>query len=878
MRKFPRVVEFLLRLRYGKSSEHVLGDVMEEYTMGGQSKRWVWRQLFSTYGADRGSHPTVGRRNRLPHTENTGLRNRLPHGIWNDVRYAARTMARNPGFAAVAVITIALGVGMNSGIFSLLNAVALRPLPVQDAGKVVSVYQSMHGKISRGVHGEESMFSVAEYETYRDTNHVFTGVAAYAPMVRVTLGGANPTLIVGTYASCNYFDVLGGRIANGRGFVAADCAGAGTGSVVVLSDELWRGTFGADPAIVGKSVILNRQVFTVAGVAAAGFHGTEAMYSAFWAPFTIQQVLEPANRRIYGNPNMSWLVMMGRLRDGVTLKQARTELAVIAARIDSGVPGRTTTLSIDTATFASMPEMRTMVTGVGAVILAAVGMVLLIVCANLANLLLARAAGRQREIAIRLSVGATRGRLMRQLMTESLLIATIGGVLGCVASYWCFAALLHVVLSHLPKGVPEFELNLGPDVRVLGYSLAMTILTGLGFGLLPALRATKLNPGGLSMDRAGGKLRGMLVGAQVAVCMILLIAAGLMLHALYAAQTIDPGFDTKNNIAVGFELRQQGYTPQQATAFYRDLRRSVAALPMVEGVALVQDFPLGDDHMGGQMKLTGSGRELGAEMNIVSGEYFGLLGIPIVRGRTFQAGETGVAIVSETTARKFWEGEDPIGKTMADENDGFFEVVGVVKDAQVSHLGRSNESYVYFPPTAKNGMRLQLLVRSKVQALKDVRAAVLKVDPNLAIDVAPLEANLEWWRTPSRIVGILAGTLGGLALLIAAMGIYGVTAFAVSRRVREIGIRMALGADAGSVKRLILRQSMRPVLIGAVVGIAGCAGVSRVLSSMLFGVSAWDLWSFAGVPVVLIAIALLASGMPARRATRVDPMVALRYE
>jgi predicted permease len=853
MPKMSRLIESLFRLRYGNSSV-VLGDVMEEYTMGGRSRTWVWRQLLSGYFPGAFS------------------------SFRNDVHYALRTMARNPGFAAIAVITIALGVGVNSGIFSLLNAVALRPLPVPDAGKIVSVYQKLHGKISRGVHGEASMFSVAEYEQYRDNNHVFTGVVAYAPMVRVTLGGASPTLIVGTYASCNYFDVLGGRIAMGRGLLASDCAGAGTGAVVVLSDELWRGTFGADPAIVGKSVILNRQVFTVAGVAAAGFHGTEVMYSAFWVPFTIQPVLEPADKRVYRNPNMSWLVMMGRLRDGVSMAKVRAELAVIAARIDSGVPGRTTTLSVDTATFAAMPEMRTMVTGVGAVILAAVGMVLLIVCANLANLLLARAAGRQKEIAVRLSVGATRGRLVRQLMTESLLIAMMGGVLGCIASYWCFAGLLHVVLAHLPKGIPDFALNLGPDVRVLGYSLAMTLLTGVAFGLVPALRATKLNPGGLSMDRAGGKLRGMLVGAQVAVCMILLIAAGLMLHALYAAQTIDPGFDTKNNIAVSFELRQQGYTEQQATAYYRDLTRSVAALPMVEGVALVQDFPLGDEHMGGQMKLAGSGHELGAEMNVVSGEYFGLLGIPIVRGRTFTAGETGVAIVSETTARRFWEGEDPIGKRMTDDNDGAYEVVGVVKDAQVAHLGRSNESYVYFPPTPKNGMRLQLLVRSKVQALKDVRAAALKVDPSLAIDVAPLEANLEWWRTPSRIVGILAGSLGGFALLLASMGIYGVTAFAVSKRVREIGIRMALGADAGSVEMLILRQSMRPVLIGAVVGIAGCAAVSRVLKSMLFGVSAYDLWSFVGVPVVLVAIALLASGMPARRAARLNPLDALRAE
>jgi putative ABC transport system permease protein len=576
---------------------------------------------------------------------------------------------------------------------------------------------------------------------------------------------------------------------------------------------------------------------------------------------------------------MSWLVLIGRMKEGATLMQVRADLAVINARNDREHPGMNTTLAIDTATFASMPEARTIITGVGSVILAAVGMVLLIVCANLANLLLARAAGRRREIAIRLSVGATRWRLIRQLMTESLMIALLGGAIGTAASFWSFQAILRVIIAHLPSGVPQFTLNLGPDLRVLGYSLAMTILTGAAIGLLPALRATNLNPGAVA--RPGGFLRGALVGAQVAACMILLIAAGLMLHALYAAQTIDPGFEMKNTVVVSFNLRNQGYTEQGAGAFQRDVMERVAALPGVDGVAQAVVIPLSGSGWGREITPSGQSQELQTGYNVISPGYFPMLGIPIVRGRNFTEGETNAAIVTETTARRFWPGQDAVGKTLTTDDPQVLQVVGVVHDAQVSHLGRSDETFMYMPAGPKDQMQLQLLVHSNLaarNALGSLQAVIWAAEPNIATEIAPLEDNLELWRTPSRIVGILAGSLGGLALLIASMGIYGVTAFAVSRRVREIGIRMALGADGGAVKKMILRQSMRPVLIGAAVGIAGCAGVSQVLSSMLFGISAYDPVAFMCVPVLLIGVALLASHMPARRATKVDPMIALRYE
>jgi predicted permease len=862
-RKLPAVLRWLFRVRFGNAADYFLGDIEEEYAAG-LSRWWVWRQLWSAY---------------VPVVETKKRRREMFSSMWKDVHFAIRTLERSPGFAAIAILSIALGVGINSAIFSLLNAAALRPLPVPGADQLVSVYQDIRGhKVSRSVHGEASMFSTSEYETYRDTNHVFSGVIAYGPTLTATLGGESPRQIMGQYASCNYFDVLGESPRLGRGFAGSDCAGAGTGAVVVLSDDLWRSAFASDPAIIGKPVLLNRQPFTVAGVARPGFRGTEVMYSAFWVPVTIQPRLEADDSRTFANPNMSWLVMLGRTKPAKSLAEVKADLSVIASRIDQSQSGRTTTLSVATANFASMPEARMLVLGVGGVILVAVAMVLLIVCTNLANLLLARGVGRQKEIAIRMSVGASRARLIRQLMTENLIIATLGGALGCAAMFAAFGAVLRGIASRLPKSIPDFSLNVAPDARVLMYSLALTIATAIVFGLVPALRATKIRAG-IAGERRNGFLRGGLVGLQVAVSMMLLIAAGLMLRGLYAAQTIDPGFEMKNTLAVTFGLRNQGFDGARAARFQRDLKDRLAALPGVDGVAQARVTPLSDNHVATDVTPSGTSESFLAEVNYVSPEYFSLLGLPITRGRTFRPHEANVVIVTESAARRFWAGEDPIGKTIKDTWDVVFQVIGVAKDEQVSHLGRSNETYVYFPPDEKDAQRsFTLLVHSKVDQQAAIRRVFHDVDPNLAFDVAPLEDNLDWWRTPARIVGILAGGLGALALLLASMGIYGVAAFAVSRRVKEIGIRMALGADGSAVRRIILRQGLRPVLIGAVVGIAGCAGVSQVLKGMLYGVSAYDPVAFVGVPMLLIGIAWLATHVPAQRATKVDPMVALRYE
>jgi predicted permease len=810
--------------------------------------------------------------------------------FWRDLRYGARALEKNPGFTMAAVLAIALGIGVNTGIFSVLNGAALRLLPIPAASQVVSVDQIFHGKIRRNVHGEGSLFSYPEYQEYREHNHVFSGLLAYEPFLQATLGGANPQQLFGAATSCNYFEVLGVRPAEGRAFVDTDCSGPGSHAVVVLSNNLWRTTFNGDRTVLGKSVVLNRSRFTVIGIAPPGFGGTEPVPSAFWAPVTMQQALEP-ERDFLGDANMSWLGLLGRVKDGVSLREVRADLGVIAGRIDQQHAGRTTTLAIHAATFLGRPEERKFVFTVGGVILVAVGLVLLIASANVANLLLARASARQREIAIRLSIGASRWQLIRQLLTESLLIALLGGATGSLLAFWSFEAITQFVLAHLPHGFPQLALNMSPDYRVLAYSMGLTVMTGLVFGLVPALHATRPDLGtAIKEDNLGvagrsGFLRSTLVGLQMAVCMILLIAAGLLMRGLYSAQTIDPGFEMANVTEAAFDLGSQGYSEERANAFERSMMERAGALPGVDAVAEGSEAPLSDNHSGTSFLLPGETEGRQMEFNRVSPGFFSLLGIPIVRGRDFTAAEARAEaaeiIVTEFTARTLWRGQDPIGKVLRESGGAERVVIGVVKDAQVSHLGETDSVYAYLPAGPKEQVKMILLVHSAggyESVAKGIREATHVLDPELVVDVTKLEDNLEIWRTPSRIVAALSGALGTLALLLASIGVYGVVSYGVSRRIREIGIRMTLGADGRDVMGLLLRQAMRPVLIGAAVGVAGCAAVSQILSKVLYGIGSHDPIAFIGVPVFLLAIALLASYIPARRATRVDPVVALRYE
>jgi predicted permease len=814
-----------------------------------------------------------------------------------DLRYGARSLAKNPGFTFVAVFAVALGIGVNAGIFSVLNGVALKLLPVPAADQIVSVDQLFAGKVQRNVHGEPGLFSYSEYKTYRDNNRVFSGLLAYAPFIGdVPLGGETPKPLMGAATSCNFFEVLGERPALGRPFVEEDCGAPGANPVAVVSDELWRSQFAADPKIVGKTISLNRTRFVVIGVTAAGFRGLDPWPNAFWVPLTMQKAMEP-DRDLLPEDNTGWLAVLGRIAPGVSMDEVRANLGVIAARIDQQYPERTTKLVIHRATFLGRAEERTMAFGIGGVVLAAVGLVLLIACANVANLLLARASARQKEITIRRSIGGSRWRIVRQLLTESLLIAFLGGLLGSVMVFWSIQGIAHYLLTHLPKEMPQLVWDVSPDPHVWGYALLLTAVTGIVFGLAPALHATRQDLSTaikgdattlLGKSASVGKLRSTLVGVQAAVCMVLLIAAGLLMRGLYSAQTVEPGFDMKGIVQARFDLTSaQSYDEVHAQMFQRELIARVAALPGVDGVEQARVMPLNDQFLGTEMTLSGETDARQVEFNAVSPGFFAMLGMPIVRGRTFTDVETRtdarLLVVTESTARQLWPGREALGQTLRDDDKKEFQVVGVVRDSQASHLGKSDGLFVYFAAGAKEQRTAQILVHGvnndgDAANIKAIREVARALDPDLIVDVTKLEDNLELWRTPSRIVAALSGVLGGLALLLAAIGVHGVVSYGVSQRIREIGIRLALGADGRDVARLVLRQAMRPVVIGGVIGIAGAAGVSQVLSRVLYGIGAHDPIAFVGVPLFLLGVALLASYMPARRASRLDPTDALRHE
>lgn len=816
----------------------------------------------------------------------------LEHLI-QDLRYAVRVLGKSPSFAAVAVLAVALGVGVNTGMFSVLNGVALKLLPVFKADQIVSIDQIFHGKFRRNLYGESGLFSYSEYENYRANSHVFSGLLAYAPFLgEVPLGGERPEQLMGVETSCNFFDVLGEWPALGRTFAEDDCRAPGTSPVVVLSDDLWRSRFGADPQIVSKSISLNRTKFVVIGVAAQGFSGLDPWPAEFWAPVTMQKALEP-DADLFPSDNTGWLGLLGRMKPGVSLSEVRVDLGLIAARIDQQYPGRTTTLAIHRATFMGRSEERSTVFGIGAVVLTAVGLVLLIACANVANLLLARASARQKEIAIRLSIGADRWRIIRQLLTESLLIAFLGGALGSLLAFTSVESIARYLLAHLPSGVPRLVWNVSPDLHVWGYSLVLTALTGIVFGLAPALHATRQDlstvikgeGGGLAGKAAsGGMLRSTFIAVQMAVCMILLVAAGLLLRGLYMAQTVDPGFEMKGITQARYDLPSQGYKQERAKAFQRELIARVEALPSVDEVEQARAMPLGNQFLGTGLTPTGETQERQFEFNVVSPGFFAMLGMPIVRGRTFTESETQsdapAVIITQSTARRLWPGQDPIGKTLHDEKKEH-QVVGVVKDSQVSHLGHTDGLFIYMPAGPMDQDALQLLVQGKgsdVATIHGIREAARTLDPDLIVDVTKLQDNLELWRTPSRIVASLSSVLGALALLLASIGVYGVVSYGVNRSIREIGIRMTLGAGRRELMTLVLRQALRPVVIGAMVGISGCAAVSQVLSDVLYGIGSHDPIAFIGMPLFLLGVAFLASYIPARRASRLDPMVALRYE
>lgn len=807
--------------------------------------------------------------------------------IGQDLRFAARLLRKAPGFSVTAIVTITLAVGVNAAIFSILNAAALQSLPVPQGDRLATLAISFDGEGRRGVHGSASMLSFPEYEAVRDQSRAFEGTLAFSPFNAVTLGGAEPRPVLATLASCNYFDVLRIRTSVGRGLNSGDCA-PGAPATVVLSDRLWRTAFGADPAVAGRTVMLNRSPFVVIGVTEAGFTGTQLVPEDAYVPVTLQKIIA-RDADWFSSANMSWLVVMGRIKPGASLGSVQTDLGVIAARLTTTqAPARTVHLTAGRSTLSTMPEIRTVVLAIGSVVLAAVALVLLMACANIANLLLARASARRREIAVRMALGAGRGRIVQQLLTESLLLAAIGGAGGFIAASWTSRTVVRFLLGHLPPGAWPMVFDPRPDWRVALYAVALTTLTGLAFGLVPALQSTRRDLGldfrdVTATDRRGSrKLQNTLVTVQVAVCLILLLSAGLLARGLYRAQTLDPGISMKDVTAVAYDLPNAGYKGPAAVALQRQVLERLGAMPGVRAVAQTSAMPLSDQHTETEFHFPGTDRGRHFEFSSVTPSYFDVLQIPIVHGRNFTAAEVeseAALIVTESTARRIWPGLEPLGQVLAlDKIDR--PVVGVVRDAQVSRLGKTDEPFVFLPAGPDSQSRVQFLVAGvgAAPAAAPIRAAIAGLDPQLAVEITRLADNLEQWRAPSKLVAGLSATLAILALVLACTGVFGTVAYTVSRRVREIGIRVALGAAHADVLRLIVRQGMRPVVTGMAIGLPGAAAVSTVLSNMLFGLSPHDPFSFVILPSVLFAIALLACYVPARRALRVEPTTALRTE
>jgi predicted permease len=815
--------------------------------------------------------------------------------LWQDVRYGARVLLKRPGFTAMAILALALGIGLNTAIFSLFNAIILRPLPVKDPASVVNLYTSIPGERSPGV------FSYPEFVDCREQNTVFSGMVAHAGG-HVLLGGegasasSRPEWLHASMVSANYFDLLGASMAVGRSFMPEEDQTPGTHPVAILNYGFWQRRFGGDSAMVGKTITLNSLAYTVVGVAPRDFVGVDPEVPDVWTPLMMAANVQ-AGPPLFDNREGGWLAVVGRMKPGVALAQAQSEMSVLAGRFHANEDARQrrTTIQVVPGGFLS-PREQGDVVPFAILAMAAVGLVMLIACANVANLQLARGVARQKEMGIRTSLGATRGRLMRQLIVESLLLAGVAGVAGLQFAWWASELLLQV--AH-PPGTQALSLAVSPDWRVGLFLFSISLITGIVSGLLPALRISRIDPltavreeGGTTSYRKGSRLRGALVAGQVAMSLFLLVAAGLLVRALGKAQNTNPGFDVMHVTVLSVDLKVLSYDQTRRTLFYGQLLERIKTMPGVRAVALTSTVPLGKDFAQTDMVAEGKEPPPGqrspiVDFNRVSPEFFDALGIRLLSGRSFTpqdiASGAHVAIVSESLAKEFWPGEEVLGKRFRMGRTSY-EVAGVAPDARNVYLWSGDKPYLYLPAIPENGGQysdLRILVRSA----GDVGALVAALpglareqDPAVPAEAIPLSANLATWIWPSQMGAALSGMLGLLAMLLSAVGITSVTAFAVSQRTREIGIRMALGAQPGEVVRLLVLQGGKLVAIGAGIGLIAAAAATRILSGFLYGVSALDGVAFVGMTILLAGVALAACYIPARRATKVDPMIALRYE
>lgn len=802
--------------------------------------------------------------------------------IFHDLRYAFRTFLKHRTFTAAALLTLALGIGINTSIFTLLYSVAFRPLPVKDPERVVNVYQILEGEFSRQVEGSAELLSYPEYLNYRDHVTGLSGLTA-ASDVQLYLGGGNVEKIKGLMVADNYFSLLGGGTALGRTFFDKECQTPLQCPVAVLSHSFWERRFGSDQSVIGTSLTLNRQRFTVIGVAARDFLGAEMTVPDVWIPLTMQPAVMPESKFLE-LPDCSWLSVVGRLKDGVSLEQLQAEMQLVAARMDQEFPARKTTINVMPGSYLNSPEIRNEGTPVAILVMAAVGLVLLIACANVSNLMLARAAARRKEIAVRLALGASRWRLIRLLLTESLLLAVLGGIAGLFLA----ASLPPILFAAIPEA--GLDIDFTPNATVFAYMFLISLITGVVFGLAPAIESTKpdltaalkstSNRPRLSRPR----WRNLLVISQVAVSLVLLIGAGLIVRGLQQAQSTDLGFDRRNLFVLSMDLTTQGYDEARAATLYAQLSERLKSVPGIKSVGLAAVVPFTGVRETA-IDVDGRGSSLSVGANVVSTDYFQTLGIPLRRGRQFTEDDArsgaSPAVITQAMADRFWPGADPIGKRFKDSASTSHEIIGVVADISSRHAGRLDGPLFYTPASATKLTGLSFLVRTsenQTASVSAVREAARSLDKDAFVSVEPLDEIVRRMLEPARMGAWFSGTVSLLALMIAATGIYGMLSYLVVERKSEIGIRMALGAQRRNVLLLIVRDGMKLAGIGTAIGLAAAIALTKVTATLLFGVAPPDAVTFAAVSIGALAVALLACYVPARRASKVDPMVVLRNE
>ncbi len=845
--------------------------------------------------------------------------------LLQDLRYALRVMRQNPGFATVAVLSLALGIGSNTAIFSVVDVVLLKWLPVSSPQELVV--------IARHPKQHNVGFNYPDYEYIRDHNQVFSGVLASGgggPLsMTVPDEGSHGTsqLVPGTMVSGNYFAVLGVTPAIGRLFAAEDNKTAGAHPVAVLSFDFWKTRFAGDPRVLGRKITLNGYPFSIIGVSRQGFTGTSVGRSpSVFLPIMMLQQVE-ANARNWNSRHYWWLTSIARLKPGVSVQRATADTDVLFKQIEQNDPERRPAKLFDKD--RDIKNRAVLLPGSGGysylrnqlskplvVLVAVVGLVLLIACANVANLLLARAAARQKEIAIRVAIGAGRFRLMSQLVTEAVLLSVLGGLAGLVFAYWS----VRVLLGLIPTETFPPDFNLSPDLRLLSFSFGLSLLTGLICGIVPAFKATR--PDVVSSLKSEIKvgftrvdLRKALVVVQVALSLLLLIGSGLFVRTLENLRDLDPGFLRENVLLIRTSAGNIGYKGQRIRTFEERLLGAASGLPGVRVASLAALTPLEGSRWNSDVTVQGyqwkPDEKPYMDFNAVSPRYFETLGIPILLGRDFRdrdnppfspdppekpyppgkeppepPGPPKVAIVNQTFTKKFFPNENPLGKRFSIGDkfkmENSYDIVGVVKDTKYFGLRDAVESMIYVSSWRQGAGDMLLCIRSGADPRKLVEAVrheVANLDSAIPVDqTMTMEQQLNNHLSEERMIAMLSSFFGGLALLLAAVGLYGLMAHSTTRRTREIGIRMALGAQRANVLWLILRDALVLVALGAVIGVPAAFGVTRFIASFLYGLTARDPATMILATVILGCVTVVASFLPARRASKVDPMVALRYE